>query len=103
MTVFELIEILSEVNPTARVTVLAGGLDAQVAEEVVAVATPQQVWVRRSVSDKAREIETQTASKRESDSHTAGESAESEPVSVVILSADEDFLFKAIVRNLMLG
>lgn len=103
MTVFELIEILSEVDPEARVTVLAGGPHAQVAEEVVTVATPHQVWVRRGVSDKECEIETQTVSKRESDSHTASESAQSEPVAVVILSADEDFLFKAIVRNLMLG
>ncbi|REG52093.1 hypothetical protein B0G80_8609 [Paraburkholderia sp. BL6669N2] len=104
MTVFELIEILSEVDPKSRVTFLAGGHDAQVAEEIVAVATPDYVWVMHGKSDKKEgEADIHHADKQADGSDAARASTESEAVSVVILSTDEDFLFKAIVRRLMLG
>ncbi|MFM0350684.1 hypothetical protein [Paraburkholderia sp. RL17-347-BIC-D] len=103
MTASELIEILREVDPKSRVVFLAGGLHAEVAEEIVAVATPEWVWVRGSFSDEECEDETQHASEQGADSGTRRERFESKPVSIVLLSTDEDFLFKAIVKKLMLG
>ena len=106
MTVVELIEILREADPLARVAFMAGGFDADHAEEIVAVATPSQIWVRRGLPDKGRESGTPHAIRQDYGDDASGHEraeSESEPASVVILSTDEDFLFKAIVKKLMLG
>lgn len=103
MTVSDLIEILSGVNPKSRIVLLAGGVDVEVAEEVVAVATPDQLWVRSGNADKELELGTPQSDKQPKDCEDHRATGESETVSVVILAADEDFLFKAILRKLMSG
>jgi len=63
-----------------------------------------QVWVRRGLADKGRESATPHLIRQDYGGDASGhERTESEPkpASVVILSADEDFLFKAIGKKLM--
>lgn len=103
MTVFELVEILSTADPKAKVSFLPRGADTEDAAEIVAVAMSGQVWVRRTSTDERREYITPHVGEHGNDPDTGRESTESEPVSVVILSTDEDFLFKAVVKKLMLG
>jgi hypothetical protein len=98
MTVFELIEV----DPKSRVTFLAGGLNTQVAEEIVAVATPERLWMKHSKSDKKVEADTHHADRHAVRSDATRASTESGAASVVILSTGEEFLCKAIVRRLKL-
>jgi hypothetical protein len=65
---------------------------------------PNQFWVRHGLSDEGPESATPHLIRQDYGDDASGHErtdSEPKPASVVILSADEDFLFKAIVKELM--
>ena len=92
MTVSELVERLGTADPMATVVFLPWGADEDEVEEVDAVAIPGRMWTRESFTMSGREYETFHEGGSRTDLGPECKNVVEQPVSVVILCADVDFL-----------
>jgi len=92
VTVSELVERLRAADPAATVAFLAWGADEDEVEEVDAVVVPRRMWMRETFNSSGREYKILHEGVSRTDLGPECKNVVQQPVSVVILCVDTEFL-----------